>query len=99
DTTRLLTSPVHTRLNDPEGISLRPSERANVRFGSLTDIASSFADVCSTPNSGHTQRRNQCPLSAKSRHRGSRWSTRFAVDNADQKCGVANHTVPVRATS
>jgi hypothetical protein len=36
----------------------------NVRFGSLADICVRIRDVRFTPNSGHAQRRHQCPLCA-----------------------------------
>src|SRR5262245_21755644 len=40
----------------------------NVRFGSLADIRMVFGDVCFAPESRPVQRRNQCPLGARSRH-------------------------------
>jgi hypothetical protein len=38
--------------------------RADVRFGSIADIVACPLDVRFTPNSGQTQRRSVCPLSA-----------------------------------
>ena len=38
----------------------------NVRFGSKADICSAKAQVRFTPNSGHSQCKNRCPLCAKS---------------------------------
>jgi hypothetical protein len=40
----------------------------DVRFGSLADIGQPIRDVCFTLESRHVERRNQCPLSANSRH-------------------------------
>src|SRR5262245_16855909 len=40
----------------------------HVRFGSLADIPNTNRDVRFTPKSGRVQRRNRCPLSAKSGH-------------------------------
>ena len=36
--------------------------------GSKADISASITDVRFTPESGHSQRRRKCPLSAKSGH-------------------------------
>jgi hypothetical protein len=40
----------------------------DVRFGSLADIGLRLDDVRFTPQSGHSQRQSQCPLSANSGH-------------------------------
>ncbi len=40
----------------------------DVRFGSKADIGATVRDVRFTPESGHSQRRPGCPLSAISRH-------------------------------
>ena len=37
-------------------------------FGSLADLSQPIPDVRFTPESRHAERRNQCPLSAKSGH-------------------------------
>ena len=44
----------------------RPSGVGNVRFGSKADMCSALGDVRFTPNSGHLQRNNRCPLCANS---------------------------------
>ena len=41
---------------------------ADVRFGSLADIAACLSDVRFTPESGHLRRKNKYPLSARSGH-------------------------------
>jgi hypothetical protein len=41
----------------------------NVRFGSKADMCSEKRHVRSYSKSGHSQRKNRCPLCAKSGHR------------------------------
>jgi hypothetical protein len=41
------------------------------RFGSLADMSRLISDVGSMLESGHSERRNQCPLSAPSGHAGA----------------------------
>jgi hypothetical protein len=47
------------------------NDHANVRFGSLGDMAARPRHVRFTPNSGHKSGHRFCPLSANSRHRAS----------------------------
>ena len=42
-----------------------------VRFGSKADMCGAKRHVCFAPNSGHVQRKERCPLSARSRHSAS----------------------------
>ncbi len=44
----------------------------DVRFGSKADIRACVGHVRFTPESGHSQRRLRCPLSANSGHHGKR---------------------------
>ena len=45
-----------------------PQANADVRFGSLADILRCGSHVRLTPESGHMQCNNKCPLNAKSGH-------------------------------
>ena len=45
------------------------AQQADVRFGSKADMCSAKRHVRFTPNSGHVQRNQRCPLCANSGHR------------------------------
>ena len=66
------------------------SLQINVRFGSKADMCSAERHVRFTPNSGHAQCKNRCPLCANSGHDGlfdDRVCTpQESVRNCQSKC-------------
>ena len=55
------------------------SRAADVRFGSLADIARHIEDVCFTLTSGHAHQRHRRPLSAKTGHSEKEWAQQCSV--------------------
>src|SRR5262249_2634748 len=74
---RRRTHPSKVRVEDRANFASLSEMGGDVRFGSKADICAAKSHVRFTPESGHLQRKLECPLWAKSGHRQSRVTSRF----------------------